>query len=563
MRGSESLGGGVPLALRGSLREQAGATAVVERPRQWLERLPEAPWRPAWDLRIVVLLTALAAVLRLPNLDRGYWVDEGISIGIAGHPIGQIPALLRKDGSPPLFYYLLHYWVHWFGSSPAATHTLALLISLGVVFAAWWAGRTVFGRAAGLAAAGLAATSPFLNWYGTETRMYTLLCGLGCLAVGFVVRGVRTRRLVDAVGAVVCFTALLYSHNWALYLFAVTVGVLLLRAIKDGDRRLVRAVVLSAAAVVVLYLPWLPSFLVQARTTAAPWAVPPGIGDFFADPASMLGGTLGFVVAPLLVLGGVWTRAERRARAVAGGERHAGDNGVGLLALIGVLTLLAGWLASYLEPSWTVRYLGVAFGPLILAAAGALAGTSRGRAVIGAVCAICAGWSLIGSLLPNPSAHDAKSNVAAVAGAAAADLRPGDVIVVAQTEQLAVVRHYLGPDYTYVTPTGPVADPTYVDWTNLVQRLQRANVCDTVLPAVAALPPGADILEINPVKSIGASGSTWSRVANGKVVAVDRLLAGQSSLVPTRSYAEGTVPRPFSAVVGELFVKHAGQLTCV
>ncbi|MGC5376724.1 hypothetical protein ACPXAO_24790, partial [Salmonella enterica] len=73
----------------------------------------------------------------------------------------------------------------------------------------------------------------------------------------------------------------------------------------------------------------------------------------------------------------------------------------------------------------------------------------------------------------------------------------------------------------------------------------------------------ADVLEINPLKAIGASGSQWSRVANAKVTAVDRLLAGQPSLTATRSYAEATVPRPFSAVVGELFVKQAGAVRCV
>lgn len=568
MRGSQSLGRASaalpgPEAPAGSNIPAGQGVVVFERPVRWMERFPGAIWTPRWDFRVVTVLALLAAALRLPYLGRSYWIDEGISIGIAGHPIGQIPGLLRRDGSPPLFYYVLHFWLQWFGSAPVATHMLALLTSLGVIFAAWWAGRTLFGRTAGIGAAGLAATSPFLNWYGTETRMYTLVCGLGCLGVAFVVRAVRHRRLGDAAGAVVSYSALLYTHNWGLYLFAVTAGVLLLRAARDGDRVLRRAVILGAAAVGLLYLPWLPSFLVQARTTAAPWAVPPGVGDFFADPASMLGGTLGFVIAPLLVFGGWWTRSERQAGTLVSGTQLAGRDGVGLLAVIGLASLALGWLASYIEPSWTVRYLGVVFGPLILAAAGALAGTSRGRAVIGTVCVLCASWSLIGALLPNPSAHYAKSNVAAVVAAASPDLHPGDVVVVAQTEQLAVVRLYLGPDYTYVTPTGPVADPTVVDWTNLVARLQGANVCDTVLPSVAALPPGADILEINPVKAIGASGSTWSRAANGKVVAVDRLLAGQSSLVPTRSYAEATVPRPFSAVVGELFVKQAGQMSCV
>lgn len=562
MRGSDPVTGGVPLALRAPVSDPPVLT--VRRRTPLIERVPEVPWGPARDRLIVAALVLVAAVLRLPTIGRGYWVDEGISVGIAGHPVRQIPALLRHDGSPPLFYLALHWWMQWFGTSPAATHTLALGISLGVVVVAWWSGRTLFGRAGGLAAAALSATSPFLNWYGTETRMYTLVCGLSLAGVTFAVRGVRRRRAADAVGAVVTFTALLYTHNWGLYLAVVTGGVLAVRAVLGGDRRLLRAVLLASAAVAVAYLPWLPSFLAQARSTAAPWAVPPGIGDFFADPASMLGGTLGILVAPLLALGGWWTRAERRAAVSADVEQpSAGGDGVGLLVAVGIATLVAGWMAAQVDPSWTIRYLAVAFGPLLLASAGALACTSRGRAVIAAVCALCTAWSAVGALLPNPSAYSAKSNVAAVAAAASLDLHPGDVVVVAQTEQLAVLSHYLPAGLTYVTPTGVVSDPSVVDWRNLVPRLRAADVCQTVLPLIAALPPGADVLEINPLKAIGASGSQWSRVANGKVTAVDRLLAGQPSLTATRSYAEATVPRPFSAVVGELFVKQAGAVRCV
>jgi hypothetical protein len=182
--------------------------------------------------------------------------------------------------------------------------------------------------------------------------------------------------------------------------------------------------------------------------------------------------------------------------------------------------------------------------------------------VVGVVCALCAGWAVIGSVLPNPAGRYAKSNVAAVAGAAAPDLHPGDVVVVTQSEQLAVLDHYLPAGLTYVTPTGPVADPTYVDWTDLVGRLRAADVCDTVLPAIAALPPGADVLEVNPLRAIGASSSTWSEVANAKVAEVDSLLSSQPSLVPTRSFIEGTDPLPFSPVDGELFVKQAGGVTC-
>lgn len=538
---------------------QATATA---RPARWWDRVPDASWPAAWDRRLVALLVAGAGCLRLPTIHRGYWVDEGISIGIAGHPLSQLPGLLRHDGSPPLFYALLHVWLGWFGTGEAATHALSLLISLGVVVVAWRCGRTLFGRTAGLAAALLAATNPYLDWYATETRMYTLLVGLGLVAATCTVRALRHRRPLDAAGAVAAVVAAAYTHNWGLYLGAAIGVVVAARALLDGDRSLLRGLALAGGVAGACYLPWLPSFLEQARTTAAPWAVPPGIGDLVADPASLLGGTLGIVVLPLLVLGALWTREERRTALLDDEPPGAGADGVGLLVGIGVAAVVMGWLAAQVDPSWTVRYLGALLGPLLLAAAGALAATSRGRAVVLAVAALCTGWSVIGSLLPNPSGGDAKSNVRAVALAAAPDLHPGDVVVVTQTEQLAALHLYLPAGLTYVTPTGPVADPTWVDWRDLVTRLRHADACQTVAPAIAALPPGADVLLVSPLRDIGASGTAWYRAANGAVRAVDRLLALQPSLVATRSYTEGTDPRPFSPVVAELFTKQPGAVTC-
>ena len=69
-----------------------------------------------------------------------YWLDEGISVGIASHPLSAIPELLRHDGSPPLYYALLHLWTSVFGTSEAATHLLSVAFALGAAPVAFWAG---------------------------------------------------------------------------------------------------------------------------------------------------------------------------------------------------------------------------------------------------------------------------------------------------------------------------------------------------------------------------------------------------------------------------------------
>jgi hypothetical protein len=114
----------------------------------------------------------------------------------------------------------------------------------------------------------------------------------------------------------------------------------------------------------------------------------------------------------------------------------------------------------------------------------------------------------------------------------------------------------------YVTPTGPVTDPYVVDWRNIISRLNQAQPCATVNPIVSTLPFGAHVLEVNPVRELGAKKSAWYRAVNGQIAAVDRLLALDPSLRAVSSYAEAESPRPYAPVVGELFERVPGANPC-
>jgi len=493
-------------------------------------------------------LLALAAVLRLPTVGRAYWIDEGISIGIASHPLGQIPHLLRLDGSPPLYYLLLHVWLRAFGASEVSTHLMTILLSLALVPLAWWSGRTLFGRAAGECAAALAATSPFLAWYATETRMYPLVADLALVAVTMAVRATQTGSRRDGAVALVAFGLLLYTHNWALYLVVATGACLGVSTFYRRSHRELLRVAAGCAALAVVYLPWLSTFLAQARHTAAPWAVRPPIGHLLADPFVMFGGTLAVLVGPVLVLGVVATWA---------GGRSAGTRlTAGLLGSIGALVVLQGWVAAQVEPSWAGRYLTIAMPPLLLAIAGVLGPSRRGRQVVLGTAAVLSAWIILGDLLPNPNAAFAKDNMAAVAAAADHVLRPGDLVVVTQTEQLALARHYLPSDVRFATPLGVVSDPGVVDWRNLISRLEAAQPCTTLGPWLAALPIGAHVLVINPRRTLGATGTRWRLAVNHQVAEVNHLLLAAPALVAVGSFARASDrPIPFSPIVGILFEK--------
>ena len=283
----------------------------------------------------LLVLTAASVALRTGALDAGYWIDEAIAVGIASHDLGEIPALLRQDGSPPLYYLLLHGWMALVGDGEAATRALSLLFAAVAVPAAWWAAG---GRRAGAVAAAVVAICPFLTYYAQEARMYTLVAVLSLVATAAFVR----RRPVVLVAAL---TLLLYTHTWGVFLFAAFALVWLVR-----DRG--RGGLYVGAAVAVLYLPWVPSLVFQALHTGAPWSHAPSVlylvpaalavalrprDEFVLVAAAGLGAGLAGLAARARMVASVPVRAVRsgagRTRAPSRmGRRHAGRAGRRLAA---------------------------------------------------------------------------------------------------------------------------------------------------------------------------------------------------------------------------------------
>jgi len=84
-------------------------------------------------------ITAISALIRSEHIGVHYWIDEGLSVGIARHHLLAIPGVLRQDGSPPLYYMILAGWMRLVGGSEGHTHLLSLFAAQLSVPAAFWA----------------------------------------------------------------------------------------------------------------------------------------------------------------------------------------------------------------------------------------------------------------------------------------------------------------------------------------------------------------------------------------------------------------------------------------
>jgi hypothetical protein len=457
--------------------------------------------RPAWEVkaravsrtRVAVpaglgLLVLLSLLLRTRQLGIGFWIDEGLSTGIADRPLTDIPGVMRQDGSPPLYYMLLHLWIGAFGESEAAVRAFSLACATLAIPVAWWAARALFGTRAGWMAAMLSATNPFLTQYAQEARMYAFVALLGlfaCVTFGraFTGEGTARERRPWAVGLAVTLAALMYTHNWSLF-FSVACGgvwlVLLARARGEARRELLRLGVLAFGGALVLYLPWVPTTLYQAAHTGAPWSMAPSFSALLGVPGQLLG----TMAQAVLALAGGAGVAALLARREDGRARIA----IALLG-IGSVTVLLAWLASQASPAWANRYLAIGLSPFLLAAAGGLA--YAGRLGI-------AGLVIVSVMGIGDTAPSEKSNVRTVAEAITPSVMPGDLVVSTQPEQIPVLHYYLPAGLRFATLTGPVRDLGVTDWRDGTERLEASSAARDLRPLLDRLPAGRRLVLIAP-----------------------------------------------------------------
>jgi len=492
-------------------------TAVTERVRSSrLADVAEAPWAVPVAL---VALCVLTLYLRSRELHAGFWIDEGLSVGIAHHAWSALPHVLRQDGSPPLYYMLLKLWMGWFGDGERATHALSLVFGVACVPLAYAFGRAAFDRMTGLCCALLAALNPFLTYYAQETRMYELEAFLS-LVVGLayieaIVRGRRAYAPLLVVGLVL----MVYTHNWALFL---CVGLAVATAVFVRERLGLFAIV--AGVVAVLYLPWAPSLLFQIRHTGAPWASVPSLRDLIEAPSAVLSGDGAYVACALAA--GVGLAALVRGRPTA--ERAI------ILALSTAtgVAILTAWLVSQVSPSWATRYFAIVVGPLLLLSARGIVRAGRfGIAALAIVVFFWAGYGL----------HDNKENARAIAAGLGA-LQPGELVISTHPEQVPVLRYYLGPGLRFATTLGPVGDQQAFDWVDAVARLRQTQPRPTLDRLVESVPEGREFVVITPVfRDYRAWDARWTKLVWQKSEAWTALLRADPNVRLVRRVASNEI----------------------
>jgi uncharacterized membrane protein len=399
------------------------------------------------------------------------WLDEALSVNIASLPLGDIPEALRHDGHPPLYYVLLHVWTEVFGTGNGAARSLSGVIAVATLPVAWFVGRRAGGTTLAWLTVLVLGALPFASRYGSEARMYSLLIllvFLGWLALQRALERPSWGRLATVA---LLSGALLLTHYWAFYLLAATGLVLIVAWWRStGERRRASLrTILAVAAGGVLFLPWLPSFLEQARHTGTPWAEPERPTKVLSLLFSDLGGVdnseriLFAMVLGLLLVLALFGRG-RDDETIELDLRTTPEARWELI--VAGLTLMIAVAAGYLTTSgFAPRYLAIIV-PLIVL--GAAWGLSRFRASLPLAVALAAflGTCALGTIDSTTHERTQMEDLTAVIERQAS---PGDVVVYCPDQLGPAGSRALEGEFDQVTYPD-LGDPHFVDWVDYADR---------------------------------------------------------------------------------------------
>jgi mannosyltransferase len=175
----------------------------------------------------VLLVAAVGFALGLGH--SSLFIDEVYSWEASRGSLGGLSqALQYNEVTPPLYYLILHTWIHATGSDSELMLRLPSVVAgLGLVASMYWLASLVAGRRAGLVTASLATVSPLVLVYAQQVRAYVWVMLALTIAVAAVLQAIRDRSgrwvLVAAFAAgcsvLLHYTALLVLGPLAIWLW--------------------------------------------------------------------------------------------------------------------------------------------------------------------------------------------------------------------------------------------------------------------------------------------------------------------------------------------------------
>jgi mannosyltransferase len=201
----------------------------------------------------------LALVLRLIGMQsRPIWYDDAFSVFLSRQSFADIISGTAVDTAPPLYYFLLHYWMA-LGQQVWFLRSLNIILGLVILILAYlWVSKLI-GIQEALLTGLFIAVSPVLIYHAQELRMYTLLVLSLIGYFLFLTRiwksgGENRYNWFNWVGVIIFGVLSMYSHNLAIF-YLVAPNFFFM--VNKQRRHIFWQLLLAQLLVFILSIPWL------------------------------------------------------------------------------------------------------------------------------------------------------------------------------------------------------------------------------------------------------------------------------------------------------------------
>lgn len=298
-------------------------------------------------------------------------LDEAQSLWIATKPVSALLAATAEDVHVPLYGLLLHFWTQLLGTSIIVARTLSLLFFVLTLPVLYKLVKEVSTKGVALLTVTLFSLSPFIMWYTSEARMYTLFTFTTSLNHLYFLRLYRSNGDKGKMGFFVSAILGLYTHYFFIFLIATQGVYLLARAFSRFTKEqmqlnkwsavwqatdLVRVYIGILSGAMALFIPWVAFFLSKGGGgSMQPLIPPPTSFNIFQTIVNFIFGfqkqgvqAVLISLWPLIVilLFFVFTRKKRQVTA-----------SIDYFVLATFLPIIFVFFISYVRPIFLSRYL--------------------------------------------------------------------------------------------------------------------------------------------------------------------------------------------------------------
>lgn len=283
------------------------------------------------------------------------WRDEAFCVLAAQKNLLEIFYISSLDFTPPLFLFLLHFWVKLFGNNELIIRLLPFSFHIGTVLISYQIGKYLAYKNKlstthfPLVVSVLVAFNPMLLYYAFEIRTYSLLVFIA--AFSLYAYFLDKRKLYLIVG-----TLGLYTHYYFIFIPTILFLYNLINPqIPESFLALKKKFLKNYYLVIpfILFLPWIPFFFKQIINSSETWRYPVDFKLWLASLGNLFTGYYGnppklwhpMKFLSLMILIASFFVLKRKSKAGL------------IIFLLMIIPVILTLTASFFQPLWVNRYL--------------------------------------------------------------------------------------------------------------------------------------------------------------------------------------------------------------